>query len=399
MFYPETLTDESDPSYAPNLQWRDATPYWRAPRKYLALGYEPKNVRLEGAKGDGRDLDRAAECRRLTRAMVMRYDPSWKTPPKRWDHLIDRYLEDEESPFHRVRSKTADSYRWLCAKWKPILGAAPIAALDFRTIRSIERSMIAAGRSASYIHRMFTMLRALVSYGRLLKAPGIRDVAEVLSEIRFDMAPKRQVAPTREQVFAVIRHATDSGLNAFALGLSIQWAFALRGVDVFGQWEPARGQGGIIRDGKRWVDGLTWDMVEPEITGFAKVISKTRKSLPEATRHSLEGDSPLERLVREHLARVPVEKRIGPVIVSEASGLPYTTDGRSHAFRRIADEIGLPREITMMDLRAGALTEAQRKGADLMSMRDAAGHLNAATTDRYARGRAESIAKVVQLRG
>ena len=60
----------------------------------------------------------------------------------------------------------------------------------------------------------------------------------------------------------------------------------LRGVNVYGEWEPVgEGQGGIVYKTPsrtlRWVKGLTWEMFDADLTGFTTVISKTARSSPE----------------------------------------------------------------------------------------------------------------------
>ncbi len=52
----------------------------------------------------------------------------------------------------------------------------------------------------------------------------------------------------------------------------------------------------------------------------------------------------------------------------------------------------------MMDTRAGALTDGGRASADLLVLRDAAGHLDAATTNRYVRTREANIVRLVKMR-
>lgn len=90
--------------------------------------------------------------------------------------------------------------------------------------------------------------------------------------------------------------------------------------------------------------------------------------------------------------------RIGPIITSERYGAPYSRYSWVQTFRRLRDHLKLPKNLTIMDTRADGITEAGRGGADPISIRDAAGHANISTTDRYMRGRSENAAKVVQLR-
>ncbi|MBC7181879.1 MAG: recombinase, partial [Roseovarius sp.] len=179
-------------------------------------------------------------------------------------------------------------------------------------------------------------------------------------------------------------------------GILMQFEFTLRAVDVRGQWlETHEHEGGIIRNGKRWQDGLTWDMFDADLKGFSKVISKTAKSLPEPYRFDL---TPLPE-IRSRLRMLRQENPVGPVILSmRAGGLPYTASGWSQAWARLRKAAGLPKNIWMMDIRAGAVTEAKSLGVDPFALRDAAQHASVSTTNRYSRNRSEGANQIVQLR-
>lgn len=77
---------------------------------------------------------------------------------------------------------------------------------------------------------------------------------------------------------------------------------------------------------------------------------------------------------------------------------PFTRNSWSAAFRRYAADAGIPDNIQAMDTRAGAITDAKLLGADQYQLRDAAGHSQVSTTDRYARSNNENASKVVKLR-
>ena len=77
------------------------------------------------------------------------------------------------------------------------------------------------------------------------------------------------------------------------------------------QWVKAAPQQGGVRDGGQiWVDGLTWDMFDRDVTCFTKVISKTRKSLTEPYTFSLTHTPE----IRQRLLSIPKDQRTGPVI-------------------------------------------------------------------------------------
>lgn len=391
MKFRKSLTDGSEPEYAPCTSVSRQVRYWKCPKKYRDLGFKPTNVAL-GKIGEASDMDMAREARRLTCAMIDRYAAP-DHPVGTWAWLINRYLTDRYSPFHKVKANTRESYVFYCRRWERAIGKLHIGAMTYEEIMKAEQAMKDNGRSASNIKRMFTHLRIVAGYGKALRLPEAREVADTMSEMKFSAGPRRNVHPTRAQIRAIIDEADARGLFAFATGLLIQWTYLLRAVDVRGQWLKTDGrQGGIVRNGQRWQDGLTWDMFEDDLSSFEKVISKTAKSNPEAYRFEVTDE------LRGRLRLLGSEGRIGPVIVSERYGAPYTRYSWSQTFRRLRDALDMPKELTLMDTRAGGITEARMMGADPYSLRDAAGHSNLSTTDRYARGRSEGAAKVIRLR-
>ena len=387
----EALKDGSDPLYAPCTSISRGIRYWKAPKKYRDMGYKPTSVAL-GKIGEARDLDMAREARNLTVAMLSHFKAP-DHPVGTWAWLIHRYETDAYSPFHKVKANTRAGYVYQLGRLKKAIGKLRIGALTYEEILKIEMAMKEKGRSPANIKKLMTMLRIVSGYGKALRIPEARDVADTLSEMKFEGGPRRTVHPTRAQIRAIIDEADARGMFAFATGLLIQWTYLLRAVDVRGQWLPTDGtEGGIVRDGQRWQDGLTWDMIDGNLATFEKVISKTARSQPEPLTFQITDE------LRGRLRLLGNSGRIGPVIISERFGAPYSRYSWAQAFRRIRDHLNLPKEIWIMDTRAGGITEARQMGADPLSIRDAAGHAHLSTTDRYVRGRSESAAKVVQLR-
>jgi hypothetical protein len=409
MPYEPALFDGSDPLYAPGAGWSGRWCYWKPTPKFRKLGYPVSSVRLPGEKDDGRDAERAREARRLTREMLAFYGADVpEMEAGTWGWLIHRYRNDRHSPIHGVKANTRKNYDWCLDRWDAAIGHTRIQQTTYETICDLRDGMLNKGRSVAYVHRMFNRLRAVTSYGVLIEDPAATKVSVVLSKMRFQAPPKRSVAPTREQVRSIIDEADARGMFAFATGILIQWTFALRAVDVRGQWLPCDpAAGGIVRElrrnrrqrnapagWERWQDGLTWDMIEDDVRGFTKVISKTVRSMPEPIRFDL-SDAPE---IRSRLTILRNRGQVGPLITSERNGLPYTSSGWTQAWARLRKDLDLPSNVWMMDSRAGAITEAKLLGADPYLLRDAAQHKNITTTDGYARGRSESVAKVVKLR-
>ncbi|MEQ9258411.1 MAG: recombinase [Roseovarius sp.] len=405
MQFKAALWDGSDPSYAPCISWTGRDPLlrqarWKCPRKYLDAGYAAKSIKVgpPGHPEDEHQHARALQCRQLTQDLVRWWD-SLDQPRLdlgTWHYLIARYKSDDFSPIREVKGNTRHGYLQQLAKLENAIGHMRIQDLTYEQIKRTQKAMEAKGRSASYIHRFFNTLRRVARYGKALHIKEASAVADTLSEMRFQVGAARQVAPTRDQVYSIVSAADAAGLPDFALGILLQFELTLRAVDVRGQWLPTDElEGGIIRNGKRWQDGLTWEMFDKDLRGFSKVISKTAKSLPEPYYFDL---APLPE-IRSRLLLLRPQEPVGPVILAMRSGgLPYTVSGWSQAWARMRKAAGLPQNIWMMDVRAGAVTEAKSLGVDPYALRDAAQHANVATTNRYSRNRSDGANQIVQLR-
>lgn len=404
--------DDSDPLFAPliALDRKRGTAFWRPSAKWKKAGYKGGAVRLSGVLGDGLDAMRAGECRSHTRLMLTSLGHEGENPHETgtWAWLIYRYQTDRHSPIHDVKANTRQDYHESCAYWMKAIGATRIEDMDYEEARNIKRGMEEKGRSVAFVHRKFTMLRALAKYGCVQKDAQVRKASrqarDYLSDLKVRTPAARSVTPSKAQTLAVVAEADKAGYYAYGTGLLIQWTFALRGNDVFGNWMEDKGTGGIrktvlgkktgeaVRE-ERWQDGLTRDMFAHDLSGFTKVVSKTSKSLPEPLFFSLEHAPELKSRIRQIID----DGKVGPLLLN-SDGLPYTRRWRAGLFRRFAKKAGIPDTVRMMDTRAGAITDGKNHGLGVETMRDAAGHLSSATTERYMRGRSETIAKVVKIR-
>lgn len=386
-----------DPSYSPGICWTRHYAVWRCPKKYAGYPYKVISLGLPGSPDDEHKTERARLCREHTRDLLRWWSGQDQSHEEygTWGYLIARYSTDSYSPFRDVKGNTRESYVRLLGRWKKAIGHMPIGDLDFRGIKTIEQAMKDKGRSTDDIRRMMTMLRTVAKYGAVaLKDKDAKEVSFTLSGMRFQAPAKRSVAPTREDVYAIIAASDDAGDFPFSLGLMMQFELMLRAVDVRGQWLKDDGLGGIVRNGYRWQDGLTWDMFEPDLRGFTKVISKTARSLPEPYYFDLTGLPE----IRRRLALLKPAEAVGPVIVTGRHGLPYGRRTWANVFAKYRAAAGVSSDITAMDMRAGGITEAKSMGVDLLALRDAAQHSQVSTTSGYARGRSETAAKVIQIR-
>lgn len=394
MRFKDSLWNDSEPLYAPCLRKIRGKYFWVAPPKYNKLGFAIKTYRLPGLPDDGQDVQRAAQCREMTREMLQWYEG--ETNGKEhgtWGWLIGRYLHDEFSDIHEVKAITREKYRKELVRIEGAIGSVLISETDYTRIKTWQKHMQDNGRSTSYIKKWFTHWGLALSHGVKIGDAECVRVKTIRSEMRIKTPPRRTVFITREQVDAVVAEADRRGLEFVSLALLIRFEFMLRGVDVYGQWEPAEGrQGGIQHGGRIWADGMTWDMVEGNAEAFSKIISKTRESLTEAYRFDLTAVPE----IRRRLLAIPQEQRTGPVI-KDTDGLPPKPSRITKAFKTIVRALDLPEELQIRDSRAGGITEAKSL-VDPYTLQHAAQHTQQSTTDIYARGRSDAANKVVQMR-
>lgn len=405
MHFDDSLWDDSDPTYAPCMKHRKdrGTYFWRPPKKYLDAGYALKTYTLPGRKGDGNDLDRARQCRALTREMLEWYDGETKgRKPGTWGWLIARYTSDQFSAIHEVQPNTRKKYREWMGKIENAIGNVLITDTTFERMMKWRNGMRDKGRSVDYISRWFTHFMLVVSHGIKIGDDEIREaclrIKAIRKEMRIQSPPSRDEAITWEQVRTVVEDADKRGWWQLSLSVLLRFEFMLRGVDVYGEWEPAEeGSGGITWEHngkvKRWVKGLTWEMVSPDVSRIEKLISKTARSLPQPYVFNLT-DVPE---IRRRLLAIPEDERVGPVIKME-DGLPPRSEKLTKQFKAIVKaNPSLPDHLQIRDNRSGGITEGSEL-VEPMVLRNAAQHTKVETTDRYVRARSAAANKVVSLR-
>ncbi|MBN9027825.1 hypothetical protein [Kaistia nematophila] len=110
-------------------------------------------------------------------------------------------------------------------------------------------------------------------------------------------------------------------------------------------------------------------------------------------------DTTLYPLISAEIARVKPADRIGPMIIDERSGLPYSEKEYSKRWRKIATAAGVPKEVWNRDSRAGGITEGRDAGAAVEDVSKHAAHTDATVTSRvYDRGELEASRRVATKR-
>ena len=303
--------------------------------------------------------------------------------------LIEFYQTDAASSYGKLRYRTRLHYDGLLRRVEADLGERDIGGIKTRDLILTHQAWMLRGVPMS--HALIVMLRTLCGYGAtILEDDDCLRLSGRMHAMRFQMGKPRVSRLTAAQVIAIRKKAREIGLYSIALCQSFQFDLMLRQRDCLGEWVPLSepGDSDVHSEGMKWLRGLRWEEVDSDRI-LRHVTSKRQKEI--------EVDLNLAKMVLEEMEGSEWPKN-GPVVVSEATGLPYRAWEFRRLWRSVASSVGVPDCVYNMDTRSGAITEATDAGASLDLVRHAATHSDVATTARYSRGSADKIAEVMRLR-
>ena len=287
---------------------------------------------------------------------------------------------DEDSPYHALRRDTCIFYSRYIKALIATAGHIYLSKITGRDVRRwhAEWTEKMGARSA---YGCVQTLRRVIHYGCELRNRDAIELAQVLSKTRFSAPRGRKKRPTYEQIKAFRQAAHKAGRASIALAITLQFDLHLRQKDVIGEW-TSRGQG---LEGWEW--GLTWSHIDA-----ANILRKptSKSNGQEVAEHDL-------KLYPDVLAELP-ERGLGPIVVDEHTGLPWSAAHFRRQCKKIAKAAGWPEGLWNMDARAGAISEALDAGADLFDVMSAATHTQLTTTRGYNRERVEQTSRVARLR-
>jgi integrase len=391
---------------APGLKWMKRAaghvPVWVADENDVKAGYTPKTANLSYL-ADQPDL-LAAKCNALQADMLL-YRAGYRRDPLAFDGtikaLLSIYQRHEESPFHALKPGTLVPYKHYIAKLEAHIGERRIDAVSGIDVRRWHKVWSNDGQHLAAAAMARAVLEASITFGVMMRLKGCSDLLETIRAARRTLPQPRartQVI-TPDQVRAAREAAHMNGRPSSALAYALVFETLVRLWDVIGQWWPID-KGGIsdVIDagrGEKWF-GMRWDHIDDQLQ-LRYTPSKTDGTTGAEVVYPL-AQAPM---VMEELAHWPVEKRVGPIIVSEETGLPYQTrifTQRWSADRRLAK---LPSNLWARDLRASGITEGRSHGVSTDDAGKVAGHSSKATTakvydravmeaaDRFATARAK----------
>ena len=365
--------------------------YWIASEvSPKAAGFGLKTVTLPG------DLDHVrAEAMRLT-ANLRRWLAKNQGNIHRFSgtiaSLIDCYIGDEDSPYHTVKPNTRRQYNESLRIIRHAVGRSVIDDLTRKDFARWHRGFRypegedGPDRIRRAAHAM-KLIRILVNFGASMRYRGCAETAVILHNMKFPLPAPRRKALGFDHAAAIVDGAIAAGKPSIALAQALQFELSLRQKDVIGEWTYEPAAIGLAHAGRRWSGGVLWsDVVDGVLT-------------KQTTKTATVGEWPLGNypLVAKALACFSAGL-VGPMVVSERTGLPYRDFAYQREWRALADAAGVPRDIWNMDSRAGGITEADEAGADIRDVQRHATHSNASTTGRYVRRTGEATARVAELR-
>lgn len=372
---------------APGLKWRKLagglSPVWVADEVDVKNGYAPKTVNLKHIANHPDMI--AAKCTALQAEMIL-WRTGYRHDPLKFDgtvkSLLTIYEVHKRSPYRKLKPGSLRPYNHYLKNLKGHIGSIRIDDIsgvdifDWHDIWSENGRYLAAAAMARAV------MDAAISFGVMLRIDGCVALGAVMRETRKKLPnPRaRTEAATADQVAAARRAAHDNGRPSSALAYAMAFETTLRLWDVIGQWWPMD-MGGIsdVLDADR---KLKWFGLQWEDIGEDLVLRLTPTKTSDRSGATISYSLMKAPMVMEELAHWPAERRKGPMIVSEDTGLPYRPTIFNQRWTVDRKTAGLPASIWARDLRASGITEGRATDVSTDDAAKVAGHSNKKTTAR-----------------
>lgn len=359
----------------------------------MKAGYQPKTVRLHYAPGDPA---LAIRCYTMQQEMLEWASGARRPASPLYDgtlkSLVEFYEVHPDSPYHELRPATAKTYSKTMKSLMKHKGSRRVDQVDGADVRRWYKELVEA-RSKGWAYFTINVLKTVLAFGATKRIPECRVLREELSAARFHPGSPRKEQLTYQQLVTFRKTAHAMGHDWMALLLTLQFECSLRRIDIIGEWGEDNGAHGIRARGRVWRGGLTWSHIDSGGV-LRKLVSKTQFTSQLEAVHAID-DYPL---LAAEIARIPSERRVGPVVINPGTGLPPTDAQCRYYFRKIAREAGIPDAVWNMDARAGAVTEAYNSGADQKDVMALATHSEVKTSRRYNRDLTEQSRRAAAAR-
>jgi hypothetical protein len=222
------------------------------------------------------------------------------------------------------------------------IGEQRVGDWNARIIQETYDEWAAHGAKIAMGHELIGKVRILAGFGstELNDEASIR-LSTILSNMRFPVAkgdgPQRL---TREQARAIRITAREQfGWDSIALAVALQFDVPkLRQLDIIGEWVPQSDatESTIVKGTEKWIRGLMWSDLDSQMVLHRTIAGGRGKRL-------IKIDHRLSRsqMAMEEVNRVAHEKRKGPMVICEFSGLPWSGNEFRRKLKIVAERAGV----------------------------------------------------------
>jgi len=260
--------------------------------------------------------------------------------------LIDKFLTDPRSAYHKQRFKTRDHNKSLYERIKRERGQVRLSN-TFKTDLEMFYDVWSGGGTKLPIgHSLMGRLRTLFTFGgEILENEDCQRLSGIFRSLHFELPRSRVERLTAEQANAICAVARGQRRYSIALAQAIQFGTDFRQRDVIGEWVPIAEPGlslVINTKGQKWLRGLRWEELDANM-----ILTHETSARPKTIKVDLNTvPMVIKELGTSNRSKLPAN---GPIIVSETTTYPYHTDDFRRKWREIANEAGVPATVRNMD--------------------------------------------------
>lgn len=261
--------------------------------------------------------------------------------------LIQCYRQHEKSSYHNLKHSVRVNYDHTLNRINKDVGPQRIAHWNAEHVQSLYDNNWAADGKAAMGHSVIGKLRLLCSFGSVvLNDDACTRLSAILANMRFTVPTGRNGDVLTIDHVRAIRSMAHKLFNwpSIALAQAILLEIPkLRQVDVLGEWVPISdpGESDVINGKEKWMHGLRWSDIDENFV-LRRTLTTGRKN----QRKEVEIRLTSRAMIMEEINRVPVEKRVGPMIVCELNLLPWSASEFRRKWRMVADKAGVPDTVT-----------------------------------------------------
>ncbi|MGY3698221.1 hypothetical protein ACVIGA_008301 [Bradyrhizobium sp. USDA 3240] len=251
--------------------------------------------------------------------------------------LIDFYVADPNSGLSNLSYRARENSRRYLRRIKAEKGAYPVEAINSSMLVYWNQMWGRDGKNAT-ARALKWQLRSLFAYGAISKQDTkCIELLEAIKGIHNETVARSTAKLSIEQAKAIIAKAHEWGAHSIAFVQALQFETPLTQRDCLGEYVPLEYPGctNVIWRGMKWLHGLRWSEVSDDLV---------------LRRRNLELDLKNAPLVLAELDYwTDFRRGDSPVIISEATALPWVASEFRRKWRRIADATRVPASLRNMD--------------------------------------------------